>query len=102
MDLADRKIIGWSLSENMTTENTVLKAWICARRTRAINAECIFHSDRGVQYASNKITALFSFNRKITQSMSRKGNCWINTKIGGSNFNNYVSFTKNLKKIFWI
>ncbi|WP_159292251.1 integrase core domain-containing protein, partial [Tenacibaculum maritimum] len=34
--------------------------------------------DRGVQYASNKITNLFSFNRKITQSMSRKGNCWDN------------------------
>ena len=78
MDLADRKIIGWSLSENMTTENTVLKVWICARRTRAINAKCIFHSDRGVQYASNKITALFSFNRKITQSMSRKGDYWDN------------------------
>ncbi len=78
MDLADRKIIGWSLSEDMTTENTVLKAWICARRNRAINAKCIFHSDRGVQYASNKITSLFSFNRKITQSMSRKGNCWDN------------------------
>jgi transposase InsO family protein len=78
MDLADRKIIGWSLSENMTTENTVLKAWICARRTRAINAECIFHSDRGAQYASNKITSMFFFNQKITQSMSRKGNCWDN------------------------
>lgn len=78
MDLADRKIIGWSLSEDMTTENTVLKAWVRARRTRAIAAECIFHSDRGVQYASNKITAMFSFNRKITQSMSRKGNCWDN------------------------
>jgi len=78
MDLADRKIIGWSLSENMTTENTVLKAWICARRNRTINAECLFHSDRGVQYASNKITSMFSFNRKITQSMSRKGNCWDN------------------------
>jgi len=78
MDLADRKIIGWSLSKDMTTENTVLKAWVCARRTRAINAKCIFHSDRGVQYASNKMTSLFSFNRKITQSMSRKGNCWDN------------------------
>ena len=34
--------------------------------------------DRGVQYAFNKITALFSFNRKITQSMSRKGDYWDN------------------------
>ena len=34
--------------------------------------------DRGVQYASNKMTNLFSSNMKITQSMSRKGNCWDN------------------------
>ena len=62
----------------MTTENTVMKAWISARNTRAIGDSMIFHSDRGVQYASNKMTRLFSFNRKITQSMSRKGNCWDN------------------------
>ncbi|MBU2950537.1 IS3 family transposase [Tamlana agarivorans] len=37
MDLADRKIIGWSLSEDMTTENTVLKAWVDARRNKKKN-----------------------------------------------------------------
>lgn len=78
IDLADRKIVGWALSEDMTTENTIMKAWIAARRNRDIINGFIFHSDRGVQYASNKITMLFSFNRKITQSMSRKGNCWDN------------------------
>jgi len=78
IDLADRKVVGWALSEDMTTENTVIKAWLSARRTRKISSDCIFHSDRGVQYASNKTTKLLSFNRKITQSMSRKGNCWDN------------------------
>jgi transposase InsO family protein len=78
IDLADRKVVGWALSEDMTTENTIMKAWLAARRNRDINVGFIFHSDRGVQYASNKITNLFSFNRKITQSMSRKGNCWDN------------------------
>ena len=38
----------------------------------------VFHSDRGVQYASNKMRSIFSYNIKITQSMSRKGNCWDN------------------------
>ena len=76
--LADRKVVGWTLSEDMTTENTVMKAWLSARKNRAISERFIFHSDRGVQYASNKMTSLFSFNRKITQSMSRKGNCWDN------------------------
>ena len=55
-----------------------MKAWINARATRSINDSLIFHSDRGVQYASNKMSSLFSFNKKITQSMSRKGNCWDN------------------------
>ncbi|RLD57366.1 MAG: IS3 family transposase [Bacteroidetes bacterium] len=78
MDLADRKIVGWSLSEDMTTDNTVMRAWLSARQNRDIIDGFMFHSDRGVQYASNKMTYLFSFNRKITQSMSRKGNCWDN------------------------
>ena len=78
IDLADRKVVGWSLSEDMTTQNTVMAAWISARKSRSIIDGFIFHSDRGVQYASNKMTNLFSFNRKITQSMSRKGNCWDN------------------------
>lgn len=78
MDLADRKIVGWSLSQDMTTENTVMKAWVSACKTRTINDGFIFHSDRGVQYASNKMTNLFAFHKKITQSMSRKGNCWDN------------------------
>jgi len=78
MDLADRKIVGWNLSEDMTVENTIYKAWIKARETRNISDNFIFHSDRGVQYASNKMTNVFTFNKKITQSMSRKGNCWDN------------------------
>jgi len=78
IDLADKRVVGWVLSEDMTTENTIMKAWLLARNNRTIIDGFIFHSDRGVQYASNKITNLFSFNRKITQSMSRKGNCWDN------------------------
>ena len=78
MDLADRKIVGWSLSEDMTVENTVWRAWISAINTRNIKSNFIFHSDRGVQYASNKISSLLRRNIKITQSMSRKGNCWDN------------------------
>lgn len=38
----------------------------------------IFHSDRGVQYASNKMTSVLNASKKITQSMIRKANCWDN------------------------
>lgn len=78
IDLADRKVVGWTLSEDMTVENTVLKAWCHARKTRNITNDFIFHSDRGVQYASNIMTNIICFNSKMTQSMSRKGNCWDN------------------------
>ena len=78
IDLADRKVVGWSLSEDMTVENTVYKAWLIARSKRAISNNHIFHSDRGVQYASNKITLLLGENINASQSMSRKGNCWDN------------------------
>ena len=78
LDLADRKIIAWSLSQDMTTENTIYKTWLKAIQIRQVAINHIFHSDRGVQYASNKFKGLFSNSLKMTQSMSRKGNCWDN------------------------
>lgn len=78
MDLADRKVVSWTLSEDMTTENTVYKAWMIARSKRQITENHIFHSDRGVQYASNTMKLVFSGNNHIIQSMSRKGNFWDN------------------------
>jgi putative transposase len=65
IDLADRKLLSWTLSEDMTAQNTIIKAWYLARNKRQIKDGFIFHSDRGVQYASNKITNLFSLNNKI-------------------------------------
>jgi putative transposase len=78
LDLADRKIVSWVLTEDMSAENTVYKAWLEARKSRSITSNHIFHSDRGVQYASNKMVNILNSSNKITQSMSRKGNCWDN------------------------
>ncbi|RUT72708.1 hypothetical protein DLK05_16930, partial [Ancylomarina longa] len=78
IDLADRQVVGWSLSKDMTYENTVLKAWNIARKRRQIIDEFLLHSDRGIQYACNKIRNVFRDNDKINRSMSRKGNCWDN------------------------
>jgi transposase InsO family protein len=78
IDLADRKVVAWTLSEDMSTQNTVYATWIKARCNRSISKNHIFHSDRGVQYASNKMSNIFNYNVNITQSMSRKGNCWDN------------------------
>lgn len=35
IDLADRKVVGWSLSKDMTTQNTVYRAWINARKEQS-------------------------------------------------------------------
>lgn len=78
IDLADRKVVGWSLSGDMTTENTVYAAWLEARRNRSIGEGFILHSDRGVQYAACRMANLFLSNERAVQSMSRKGNCWDN------------------------
>jgi putative transposase len=48
MDLYDREIIGWSLSDKMSTKETILRAWKMAVKNRNIYEDLIFHSDRGV------------------------------------------------------
>lgn len=77
MDLFDRKIIGWALSTQMTINETVLAAWKMAIVNRPISYPLIFHSDRGVQYASHAFRNKLK-QYSVTQSMSRKGNCWDN------------------------
>lgn len=77
IDLFDRKVIGWSISDEMTTQKTVIAALVKAVNNRVLNEGMIFHSDRGIQYAS-KATVNFLSACKFIQSMSRKGNCWDN------------------------
>ena len=77
IDLFDRKIVGWSFSSAMMAQETVISAWRMACRNRPIQKDLIFHSDRGVQYAFKAFRNLLKSNL-ITQSMSRKGNCWDN------------------------
>jgi transposase InsO family protein len=78
IDLADRKAIGWSLSDTMTAEATVIPAWNKAIKNRKIKPGLIFHSDRGVQYACNEFKSAIKNDTPIHRSMSRKGNCWDN------------------------
>ncbi len=77
IDIADRMVVGWSLSDNMIDEDTVIAAFKKAVKNRPIYPGLIFHSDRGSQYASNEFRKLLD-KEKCIQSMSRKGNCWDN------------------------
>jgi putative transposase len=51
LDLWDRKIIGWALSNTMYTKDTLIPAWKIANDNRRIDTPILFHSDRGIQYA---------------------------------------------------
>lgn len=79
IDLADRMVVGWTLSNNMTAKDTIINAFEKAVKQRGLTRDhnLMFHSDRGVQYACNEFRDLIqSYN--CIQSMSRKGNCWDN------------------------
>jgi putative transposase len=78
IDLADRAVIGWALSTNMTANDTSMAAWKMAVHNRPVTKDLIFHSDRGVQYACADFTKLLKAYPNVRQSMSRKGNCWDN------------------------
>ncbi|MBL7826805.1 MAG: IS3 family transposase, partial [Saprospiraceae bacterium] len=79
LDLADRAVVGWVLSETMHAECTVIPALKQALQRRQIRpfSGLMFHSDRGVQYACDDFRKILR-HYGITQSMSRKGNCWDN------------------------
>lgn len=77
LDLADRKVVGWALSETMEAEATTVAAFRMAVSNRPLTASLLFHSDRGVQYACSAFREQLE-GMPVLQSMSRKGNCWDN------------------------
>lgn len=52
LDLYSRKVVGWSLGRNRTTELT-LKSLNMAINTRDISSGLIFHSDKGSEYGAH-------------------------------------------------
>ena len=87
MDLASRRIVGWSMNERITAE-LVCQALQSAYWRRKPSQGLILHSDRGSQYASHQHRQLIK-DYAMIQSMSRKANCWDNAVM--------ESFFKTLK-----
>jgi transposase InsO family protein len=76
LDLATRKVVGWSMSERMKA-GLVCDALTMAYRQQHPKAGLIMHTDRGSQYASKKYRKLLKAYAMIA-SMSGKANCWDN------------------------
>ena len=79
LDLYNREVVGWSMGPSLETD-LVLRALNSAMKIVGPDAEVIFHSDRGSQYAS-KAYRNFLKNKNIKPSMSRKGNCYDNAYV---------------------
>ncbi len=78
LDLADRKVVGWAMSDTMKAADTTIAAWKMAIINRPVSQHLLFHSDRGVQYACTDFKDHLK-GLPVLQSMSRKGNCWDNS-----------------------
>ena len=79
LDLYSRKIVGWAMSASIDTA-LVLKALGMALLHRNAPRDLLFHSDRGVQYASKDYRSALG-QAGLIASMSRKGNCYDNAAM---------------------
>jgi putative transposase len=76
IDLYSRKIVGWSLDDNLRTP-LVIDALKQALGSRSTTQKPIFHSDRGSQYGSGAYREVLS-KAGMRQSMSARANPYHN------------------------
>jgi transposase InsO family protein len=77
-DKLTRRIVGWQISETMTSQ-LVIDALQMARRRFLLKKKAIIDTDRGSQYASVEYRRLLYING-FRQSMSGKANCYDNAQ----------------------
>lgn len=79
MDLYARKIVGWACSDSPDS-NLTCSALRMAFESRGRPKGVMFHSDQGCHYTSYQFRQSL-WRYQITQSMSRRGNCWDNAAM---------------------
>ena len=79
MDLGSRRIVGWSMSERMTTDLT-LTALQMAIDGREVPRGLIHHSDQGSQYTDHRYQALLRAH-KMRPSMNGVGTWYDNAPM---------------------
>ena len=80
LDAHSRRVIGWAINEHMRADlvEDALKMAVTLRGD--LPSTVIFHTDRGTQYASEKITRFADANG-LTRSMGYTGVCWDNSMV---------------------
>lgn len=79
IDLYSRRIIGWALGKNKSTQLT-LKALKLAINKRKPDSRVLFHTDRGAEYRAHVVQA-FLIKHNIKASMNRPGCCTDNAEV---------------------
>ena len=77
LDLYARHIVGFAVSDSPDSMLTA-KALQMAYQTRLKPSNVLFHSNQGTRYTSQTFAEAVASCDSMTQSMSRKGNCWDN------------------------
>lgn len=78
LDLSSKQIVGYALSTHPNAELAKSALTDAIHKQEPKTDTLLFHSDQGVQYsAKSYVKTLEALN--ITQSMSRRGNCWDNS-----------------------
>ena len=80
MDLFNREIKGWDLSQSMDSSHTKDALVKAAKNSSGSLRGLVFHSDQGSQYCSREVRSKLKL-LSINQSMSRKGNCYDNAFV---------------------
>ena len=79
MDLYSRRIVGWAISNRMTT-GLICQAMIMAYNLRQPPRGLVFHSDRGSRYTSKRYQRLLK-SYGVPSSMGDVGACWDNVVV---------------------
>jgi len=81
IDLFSRKVVGWSMSDDLKARGVAEALQMALRRRRPPGGgDLLHHSDRGVQYACDLYRGLLA-GHDVTVSMSRPGNCYDNACV---------------------
>ena len=80
LDAYSKRLLGWAFSASLETDFVIAALLMAIQRRGGRCAKgLLLHSDRGVQYASERFRAQLAAHG-LTASMSRRGNCYDNAR----------------------
>jgi len=91
LDLFSRVIVGYSVSEDLSTAHTTIPAFKCAMRNRQIPEGLIIHSDGGGQYYCKewlKLTGQYKIKNSMCESVYENAHA---ERINGTIKNSYLN-----------